>query len=198
MSGKKGIDDFADVASDERFIGVHERFSRADERKKMYDRLSKDVEKRLKKERAGPPPVKSNVDREIHHAKRDWKASQSNLEDLKMQSKIHKAEIERAKEEFLHLIHKDVDLKNPAKLDAAKVEKAKKKLERRVRKATLAISKLEKKIPRSIKKELEYLGRLEQLKGDREAIRLGLRNLPIDEDPRMTSFLRERDRVEKE
>jgi len=198
MSEKTDLDDFDDVASDERFIRVQERFSRAEARKKMIDELSIDIERKLKKERKGPRPVLSKVERDMHQAEMDWKASQRNLEDLKLQSKIHKADIERAKEEFLHLIHKDVDFEHPAKLDPVKVEAAKKQLARRVKHATTEIGKLEKKIPGLIQEELKHRGRLEQARGDREAIRSGFRDLPIEKDPRMTSFLREKHRTEKE
>jgi chromosome segregation ATPase len=156
------------------------------------------MEKKLKKERKGPRPVLSEVERDIHKVEMDWKASQRNLEDLKLQSKIHKADIERAKEEFLHTIHRDVDLEHPTKLDTTKVESAKKKLESRVKHATTEISKLEKKIPGLIQEELKHRGRLEQLRGNREAIRSGFHGLPIEKDPRMTNFLREKHRIEKE
>jgi hypothetical protein len=198
MPGKKEMDDFSDVASDERVIRVHERFSRAEERKKMFDKLSIDMETKLKNERKGPRPLRSKVDREIHQSEMDWKTSQWKLANLKMQSKIHKAEIEKAKEEFLHSIHKDVDLEHPKKLNAAKVESAKKKLERRVKGATKEIAKLEKRIPGLIQEELEQRGRLDQLRVDRESIRLGYRDLPVEKDPRMISFLREKHRVEQE
>jgi len=195
MPQKKSLDD---VESDERVIRVREKFSRAEARERMFAKLSTDMETRLKDERIGPRPVLSKVEREIHHVERDWNASQRRLEDLKMQSRIHRADIAKAEEEFRHLIHKDVDLEHPVELNAAKVESAKKKFERRVKHATTAIAKLEKKIPGLIQEELNQRGRLEEMKFQRESIKSGFRDLPIEEDPRMTSFHKERHKIKKE
>ncbi|MFW9888627.1 MAG: hypothetical protein ACFFER_10615 [Candidatus Thorarchaeota archaeon] len=198
MPGKKEIDDFSDVASDERVIRVHERFSRAEERKKMYEKLSKDMETRLKKERDGPRPVMSKVQRDIHHAEIEWRATQGNLDDLKLQCNIRRAEIARAQDEFRHLIHKDVDLEKPVELDKTRMESAKKKLEAKVKRITKEIAGLEKQIPSLIQGELIQRGRLENLKIQRESIKSGFRDLPIEKDPRMTSFHRERFNIDKE
>jgi chromosome segregation ATPase len=186
------------VESDERVVKGRERFSRAEARKKMFDKLSVDMDKQLKKERKGPRRMLSKVEREIHHVERDWKTSQRKLEDLKMQSRLHRADIAKAQEEFSHLIHRDVDLEKPVELDTAKVESAKKKLERRVKRATRAIARLEKKIPKLIQEELVQRGRLEQVRIERESIKSGFRDLPIEEDPRMTSFLEKKRRIAKD
>ncbi|MFW9837907.1 MAG: hypothetical protein ACFFE7_10325 [Candidatus Thorarchaeota archaeon] len=187
-----------EVDSDERVIKVKERVSRAEARKKMFDKLSIDFEKKLKGEKKGPRPVLSKVERELHSVERDWKASQRKLEDLKMQSRMHRADIAKAEEEFRHLIHKDVDLEKPVELDTAKIESAKKKLERRVKRATREIAKLEKKIPGLIQEELVQRGRLEQVRIERESIKSGFRDLPIEKDPRMTSFRSQHHRINKE
>ncbi|MCK4567537.1 MAG: hypothetical protein KAU48_09535 [Candidatus Thorarchaeota archaeon] len=198
MPSKKSLDDYSDVESDERVVRVREKFSHAEARKKMFDQLSVDIETKLKRERKGPRPVLSRVERQIHHAERVWKRSQLKLEDLKLQSKIHRAEIARAEEEFRHLIHKDVDLENPVEMNTARVESAKRKLETKVKRITTNIAKLEKKIPRLIQEELTQRGRLEHLKIERESIKSGFRDLPIAKDPRMTSFHKERRRIEKD
>jgi chromosome segregation ATPase len=195
MSQKKSLDD---VESDERVIRVREKFSHAEARERMFAKLSTDMETRLKNERKGPRPVLSKMERDIRQVERDWNASQRRLEDLKMQSRIHRADIAKAEDEFRHLIHKEVDLENPVELNAVKVESAKKKLEQRVQRATKAIAKLEKKIPGLIQDELTQRGRLEQIKIERESIKSGFRDLPIEEDPRMTSFHKERHKIKKE
>jgi chromosome segregation ATPase len=198
MSKKKELVGFADVESDERFIRVQERFSRAEERKQMFGKLSTDTETRLRKERIGPRPVLRMVEREIHQSENDWSASQRKLEDLKLQSKIRRAEIARAEEEFRYTIHKDVDLENPVELDTRRVEAAKKKLEAKVKHIIKEIGDLEKKIPDLIQEELNQRGRLEQFKIQRESIRSGFRDIPFEKDPRMTSLHKERRRIEKE
>lgn len=195
MSGKKHP---AYVESDERVIRGREKFSRAEARKTMFDQFSIDFEAKLKRERKGPRPVLSRVERQVHHVERDWKASQWKLEDLKLQSKIHRAEIARAEEEFRHSIHKDVDLENPVELDSVRIESARKKLEAKVKRITQEISKLEKKIPALIQEELTQRGHFEQLKIQRESIKSGFRDLPIEQDPRMTSFRKGRHKIEKE
>ncbi len=187
-----------DVESDERVIRVRERFSRAEARMKMFDRLSVDIESKLKEERKGPRPVLSNIEREIHRVERDWNASQRKLEDLKMQSRIRKVEIAKAEEEFRQQIHKDVDLEHPAELDPAQLESAKKMLEEKVKRITEAIGKYEQEIPVLIQEELAQRGRLEHLRIERESIKSGFRDLPIEKDPRMTSFLKEQRKQKKE
>ena len=198
MPGKKSLDDFTDVESDERFIRVQERYSRAEARKKMFDQLSMDMEKELKLERKDPRPVLSKVERRIHHKEQDWRAAQRKLEDLKLQSKIRKSEIKKAQQEFLHLIHKDVDLENPVALNPTRVESAKKKLVAKIQHVTKEVAKLEKEIPGLIQEELDQRGRFEKLRIQKESIRSGFRNLPLEKDPRMTSFHRERHKLQKE
>ncbi len=198
MSDKRDIDDFADVASDKRVIEASARFSRAEERKKMFDKLSIDMETKLKQERIGPRPVLSKVEREIRQAEQDCSTSQRKLDDLKLQSNIRKAAITRAQEEFRFLIHRGVDLEHPVELDSVRIEAAKKKLEAKVKRITKEIGNIEKKIPKLMQEDLTYRGRFEQLMIQSESIRSGFRDLPIEKDPRMTSFHRERNNIEIE
>ncbi|MFW9918550.1 MAG: hypothetical protein ACFFED_03055 [Candidatus Thorarchaeota archaeon] len=186
------------IQSDERYIKVRETFAHAKERKKRFDILSVDVEESLRRERKGPRRALPRVEREIHNAERDWKASKQKLDDFKLRSKIRRAEIARAEEEFRHSLHKDVDLENPVELDAAKLESARKKFEEKVQQITKDIGLLEQEIPSLIQQELSQRGRLEQLRIERESIRSGFRDMPIEKDPRMISFLKERKRIDKE
>ena len=164
----------------------------------MFDDLSIKLKNDIEKERAGPRPVLSKLELDMHHAEKDREEKQRKIEDLKLQSRIQRAEIEKAEEEFRWALDKDLDLERPKELDKAKIEAAKKRLEERVRGITAKIKSFEDQIPKLMNEELEQMGRVEKLKIQKEFIKSGMHNLPIERDPRMESFLREKKNVKEE